>query len=98
MSELIPLSDFIVVKPLGSEDKTASGIYIPSTANKEKPQEGEVVAAGPGRKNEDGSRQSMDLEVGDIVMFKKYAPDEFKKDGKDLLVLRETDVIAKLKK
>jgi chaperonin GroES len=98
MSKLIPLSDFIVVKPLGGEDQTASGIYIPATASKEKPQEGEIIAAGPGRKNEDGSRQPMDLEVGDIVMFKKYAPDEFKKDGQDLLVLRETDVIAKLQK
>ncbi len=98
MSKLIPLSDFIVVKPSGGQEKTASGIYIPDSASKEKPQEGEILAVGPGRKNEDGSRQSMDLEVGDIVMFKKYAPDEFKKDGQDLLVLRETDVIAKLQK
>lgn len=98
MSKLIPLSDFIVVKPLGGQEKTASGIYIPDSATKEKPQEGEILAVGPGRKNEDGSRQSMDLEVGDVVMFKKYAPDEFKKDGEDLLVLRETDVIAKLQK
>lgn len=98
MSKLIPLSDFIVVKPHKEEEQTESGIYIPSTASKEKPQEGEVVAAGPGRKNEDGSRQAMDLQVGDVVMFKKYAPDEFKKDGEALLVLRETDVIAKVQK
>lgn len=98
MSKLVPLSDFIVVKPMNAEEQTASGIFIPTTASQEKPQEGEIVAAGPGRKNEDGSRQPMDLEVGDIVMFKKYAPDEFKKDGETLLVLRETDVIAKLDK
>lgn len=97
MSNLVPLSDFIVVEPIEAEKQTASGIYIPSTASEEKPQEGKIVAVGPGRKNEDGSRQTMDVEVGDTVMFKKYAPDEFKVEGKTLLVLRETDVIAKLK-
>lgn len=96
MSNLVPLSDFIVVEPIEVEKQTASGIYIPSSATGEKPQEGKVIAAGPGRKNEDGSRQNMDIEVGDTIMFKKYAPDEFKIDGKTLLVLRETDVIAKV--
>ena len=96
MSNIVPLSDNIVVKPITKEAQTASGIYIPDTASKEKPQEGEVVAVGPGRRADDGSVIAMEVAVGDKVMFKKYAPDEFEINGDKVLVLRESDVIAKI--
>ncbi len=96
MSNLMPLGDNLVVEPTTKEAQTASGIYIPDTASKEKPQEGVVVAVGPGRKADDGSVIAMEVAVGDKVLFKKYAPDEFEVEGKKVLVLRESDVIAKI--
>ncbi len=95
MSKLLPLSDHLVVEPMPKETQTASGFYIPDT-KESKPESGTVIAVGPGRKNDDGTILAIDLQVGDKVMFKKYAPDEFEIDGKKLLVLRESDVIAKL--
>jgi len=95
MAKLVPLNDNVVVKPVPKETMTASGIVIPN-AGDEKPEEGEVVAVGPGKKNDDGSRTQMDLNVGEKVMFKKYAPDEFEIDGDKLLVLREDSIIAKV--
>ncbi len=95
MSKLVPLNDNLVVEPMAKETQTASGFYIPDTKDA-KPESGIVIAVGPGRKNDDGSNTPMDLKEGDKVMFKKYAPDEFEVGGKKVLVLRESDVIAKI--
>ena len=93
--KLRPLGDRIVVEPAEQEERTASGIILPETA-KEKPQEGKVIAAGPGKLNEDGSRSPMDTTVGDRVLYAKYAGTEAKLDGKKLLILRESDILAVL--
>ena len=91
---LQPLADRVVVKPVENEQKTKSGIYIPDTA-KEKPQEGEVLAVGPGRVSDDGTRIAMDVKVGDIIIYAKYGGTEIKVDGEELIILRESDVLAK---
>ncbi len=89
-----PLEDRIVVKPLDAEQTTASGLVIPDTA-KEKPQEGEVIAVGPGRFNEDGDeRIPMDISVGDKVIYSKYGGTEVKYSGEELLILSARDVLA----
>jgi chaperonin GroES len=90
---LRPLGDRLVVEPIEQEERTASGIILPETA-KEKPQEGKVLAAGPGKLNDDGSRSPMDVGVNDRVLYAKYAGTEVKIDGKKLLILRETDILA----
>ena len=87
------LGDRLLVKPIEQEEKTASGIILPETA-KEKPQEGEVLAVGPGGRKEDGSRIAMDVEVGNRVLYAKYAGTEVKMDGVKYLILRESDVLA----
>lgn len=91
---LRPLGDRVVIKPLPREEVTKSGIVLPDTA-KEKPQEGEVLAAGPGRLDE-GKRQPMDVKVGDKVLYAKYAGTEFKLDEDELLILSEKDILAVL--
>lgn len=88
-----PLADRLLVKPLENEEITPSGIVLPETA-KEKPQKGEVLAAGPGSRNEKGERQAMDVKVGDHVLFAKYGGTEIKIDGEKHLILRESDVLA----
>ena len=88
-----PLGDRIVVKPLEQEEKTASGIILPETA-KEKPQEGEVLAVGPGRFDEKGKRIPMDVGVGDIILFAKYAGTEIKIKEEKYLIFRESDVLG----
>jgi chaperonin GroES len=89
-----PLEDRIVVRPVDAEQVTASGLVIPDTA-KEKPQEAEVIAVGPGRFNEDGdARVPLDVKVGDRVIFSKYGGTELKYDGKEYLVLSARDVLA----
>jgi chaperonin GroES len=90
---LKPLSDRIVVKPLEAEEKTASGIVLPDTA-KEKPQEGEVMAVGPGKVLENGTRQEMELKVGDKIIYSRYAGTEIKIKGVEYLILRQDDVLA----
>ncbi len=96
--KLRPLNDRIVVKPLEGEEKTASGLYLPETA-KEKPQQGEVLAAGPGRYDEEGSKRvPMDVKVGDLVLFAKYGGTEIKIDDVKLLILKESDVLAIVEK
>ena len=90
---LKPLGDRLLVKPIEQEEKTASGIILPETA-KEKPQEGEVLAIGPGARKEDGSRIEMDVKVGDRVLYAKYAGTEIKMDSVKYLILRESDVLA----
>ena len=93
---LKPLEDRIVVRTLEAEQTTASGLVIPDTA-KEKPQEGEVLAVGPGRFDDTGTKRvPMDVKVGDVVLYSKYGGTEIKVDGEDLLVLRESDVLARV--
>ena len=92
--KLEPLGDRIVVKPLAREEVTKGGIIIPDTA-KEKPQEGEVVAVGPGRVSDEGKRIAMEVKVGDKVVYNKYSGTEFKIDDVEYMILRESDVIAK---
>ncbi len=91
--KLKPLADRLVVEPTEREEMTASGIYVPETA-KEKPQEGKVVAAGPGRRDEDGERVPMDVAVGDRVLFARYAGTEIKLEDKKYLILKESDILA----
>lgn len=90
---LKPLSDRLVVKVLEAEEKTASGIVLPDKA-KEKPQEGEVMAVGPGKVLENGTRVEMDLKVGDKIIFSRYAGTEIKVKGEEYLILRQDDVLA----
>ena len=90
---LKPLGDRVVVEPLEQEEMTPSGIVLPETA-KEKPQKGEIKAVGPGVRDEDGNRIAMDVAVGDVVLFAKYAGTEIKLDGKKLLILKENDILA----
>nr|WP_225752302.1 co-chaperone GroES [Pseudoclavibacter sp. Marseille-Q3772] len=90
-----PLEDRIVIQQVQAEQTTASGLVIPDTA-KEKPQEGEVVAVGPGRFDEEGDRIPMDIAVGDKVIYSKYGGTEIKTDGKEYLILSARDVLAKL--
>jgi chaperonin GroES len=92
-SSLKPMGDRVVVKPKGREETTKSGIVLPDTAT-EKPQQGEVIAVGPGRVLENGKRADLDVKVGDLVLFAKYSGTEFKLDNDDLLVLSERDVLA----
>jgi chaperonin GroES len=93
--ELQPLGDRVVVKPLTQEEVTKSGIFLPDTA-KEKPQEGEVLAVGPGRVLDNGQRLQLELKKGDKVLYAKYAGTEFKLEEDELLILSERDVLAKL--
>ncbi len=94
-ANLKPLGDRVVVRPLAREQTTRSGIVLPDTAQ-EKPQEGEIIAAGSGRLTDDGQRLPMDLKVGDRVLFAKYAGTEFRLEDEDLLILSERDVLAVL--
>ena len=92
--KLQPLGDRIVVKPIEREEVTKGGIVLPDTV-KEKPQEGKVLAVGPGRLSEDGKRIAMDVTVGDVVLYVKYGGAEVKIDGEELMILRESDILAK---
>jgi chaperonin GroES len=94
--KLRPLHDRLIVKRLEEERKTASGIVIPDTVA-EKPDQGEVLAIGPGKKNEDGKLSPVDLKVGDKILFGKYSGTTVKIDGEELLVMREEDVMAVVK-
>jgi chaperonin GroES len=93
-AKLQPLADRVLVKPIEKEEKTKSGIYLPDTA-KEKPQEGKVLAVGPGKMTDDGKRIPPDLKVGDTVIYAKYGGTEIKVDNEDLIILRESDILAK---
>ena len=90
-----PLHDRVVVKRIAEDAKTAGGIIIPDTVQ-EKPQEGEVVAVGPGALNEDGKRVALDVKVGDRVLFGKWSGTEVKVDGEDLLIMKESDIMGVL--
>ncbi len=92
--KLRPLGDRVILAPLAKEEVTKGGIILPDTADKERPEQGKVVAVGPGKFREDGTRLEMSVKVGDLVMFKKYAPDEVKMDGETFLVVAESDLMA----
>ncbi|MBU1111124.1 co-chaperone GroES [Patescibacteria group bacterium] len=89
-----PLGDRVLVRPISKEEKTDSGIIIPDTADKERPQEGEVLAVGSGRIDKDGKRVSLEVKVGNKIMFKKYSPDELEIDGEEYLIVGESDILA----
>ena len=91
--KLKPLGGRVIVEPIEQDDMTAGGLYLPETA-KEKPQEGKILAAGPGERDEDGNRIAMEVKVGDKVLYAKYSGTEVKVDGKKLLILRESDILA----
>jgi chaperonin GroES len=90
---LKPLADRLVVEPIEQEEVTAGGIILPETA-KEKPQQGKVIAAGPGRTDDKGKRVDMEVKVGDKVLYAKYSGTEIKLEGKKVLILRESDILA----
>jgi chaperonin GroES len=92
-TKLRPLGDRVVVKPTPREEMTKSGIVLPDTA-KEKPQEGSVLAVGPGRVLDDGAREAMDVQVGQKVLYAKYAGTEFKVDGEEYLIISQKDILA----
>jgi len=94
---LKPLADRVIVEPIEREETTATGIILPEMA-KEKPQEGRVLAAGPGRRDEDGKIVPMDVKEGDTVLFAKYAGTEVKLDNRKLLILKESDILAIVEK
>jgi chaperonin GroES len=91
--KLKPLGGRVIVEPIEQEEMTAGGIILPETA-KEKPQEGKILAAGPGERDEDGKRIPMEVGVGDRVLYAKYSGTEVKMDGKKVLILRESDILA----
>jgi chaperonin GroES len=95
--KLKPLGNRLVVEPLEAEEVTAGGIVLPETA-KEKPQKGTVLSIGPGERDDKGKRIEMDVQTGDTVLYAKYAGTEIKVDGKKLLILKETDVLAIIEK
>ena len=94
---LKPLGDRVVVDPVEKEERTASGIILPETA-KEKPQEGEIIAVGPGRRDDDGKLVPMDVKKGDVVLYAKYAGTEVKLEDKKVLILKESDILAIVEK
>jgi chaperonin GroES len=92
-TKLRPLGDRVVIKPTPREEMTKSGIVLPDTA-KEKPQEGEIIAAGPGKIGDDGKREPMDVSVGQKVLYAKYAGTEFKVEDEELLIVSQKDILA----
>lgn len=92
--QLKPLGDRLIVEPISADEVTKAGIILPDTVDKEKPERGKVIATGPGKMLENGTRLAMEIKVGDVVVFKKYSPDEVKVDDKEYLVLSESDIMA----
>jgi len=91
---LRPLADRVIVKPVAKEEMTKTGIILPDTVDKERPEQGEVIAIGPGRLLDNGTRAAMSVKIGDKIVFKKYSPDEVKLEDKEYLVIAESDVMA----
>jgi len=92
--KLLPLNDRLIIDAGKKEEKTASGLILPETASQERPEQGTVIAVGPGRLDEKGNRVPMTVNVGNRIVFKKYSPDEVKVDDKEYLVISESDVLA----
>jgi chaperonin GroES len=95
MAKIEPLGDRVVIKPTPREEVSKGGIVLPDTA-KEKPQEGKIIAVGPGRLTEEGNRIGMEVKKGDKVLYSKYAGTEFKLDGEELIIMREGDILGKM--
>lgn len=93
---LLPLNDHVVVKAV-TEQASVGGIILPETADKAKPEKGEVIAVGPGKLLENGSRAALSVKIGDLVVFKKYSPDEVKVGKEEFMVIREDDILAIIK-
>lgn len=91
-----PLGDRVVIEPLNEDKggKTKAGIYLPETTDKEKPEQGKIIAVGPGRTTDDGKKVPPTVKKGDVVLFTKYGPNEIKVDGKEYLIAREEDILA----
>ncbi|GEM_PF-58465 len=98
LMNLRPLGDRLIISADSKEEKTASGLLLPETASKERPEQGEVIAIGPGRLDEKGNRVPMSVKVGDMIVFKKYSPDEVKVGEQEYLVIAESDVLAVIEK
>lgn len=96
MAKIQPTGDHIVVEAISEETTSGSGIIIPETASKEKPMKGKVIAVGPGKMTDDGKRLPMEVKNGDTVLFTKYGPTEVKIEGKEILILSASDILAKL--
>ena len=97
MAKIEPLGDRVVIKPIPKEEVSKGGIVLPDTA-KEKPQEGKIIAVGPGRLTDDGKRIAMEVKKGDTVVYSRYAGTEFKLDDEELVIMREGDILAKRSK
>ncbi len=89
-----PLSDHILIEPVKEEEKTKTGIFLPDTASKERSEEGKIIAVGPGKKTDDGKIIMMSVKPGDRVLFSKYGPNEIKIEGKEYLIVSESDILA----
>ncbi|MBZ1345437.1 MAG: co-chaperone GroES [Candidatus Nealsonbacteria bacterium] len=89
-----PLSDHVLIEPIKEEEKTKSGILLPETVEKEKPEQGKVIAVGPGKKTSSGKIIPLEIKVGDKVLFTKYGPNEIKVDNKEYLIAKQEDILA----
>ncbi len=89
-----PLSDHILIEPIKEEEKTKAGIFLPETAEKEKSEQGKVIAVGPGKKTNEGKIIPLSVKAGDVVLFSKYGPNEIKVDNKEYLIAKEDDILA----
>ena len=94
MPTIRPLNDYVFVEPIKEDQKTKGGVYLPDTAEKEKPMQGKVLAVGPGNRDEKGHFVELDVKVGDKILFTKYAPHEIKIDDKDYLVVKDDDILG----
>jgi chaperonin GroES len=92
--KIIPLGDYVLLEPIKQEEKTKSGILLPESAEKERPEQGKVIAVGPGRRDEKGNLIPVSVKPGQKVLFKKYGPDEIKVDDKEYLICKEEDILA----
>jgi len=91
-----PLADYVVIEPITQEEKTKTGIFLPQTAEKEKPEQGKVIAVGPGKMLSSGKRAPLEVKKGDIVVFSKYSPNEIKVGDKEYLIVKEEDILSVL--
>ena len=89
-----PLADYVVIEPMSQEEQTKGGIFLPQTADKERPEEGKVMAVGEGKMLNSGKRLEMQVKIGDTVLFTKYGPNEIKIDGKEYLIAKQDDILA----
>ncbi|MBU4351166.1 co-chaperone GroES [Candidatus Parcubacteria bacterium] len=92
--KIIPISNYILIEPLPQEEKTKAGIFLPESADKERPEQGKIIAVGPGKKMVSGKIIPLNVKVGDIVLFTKYGPTEIKVDNKEYLIAKEEDILA----